>query len=83
MDDRRQQLYLVADTQGYQFQNNISIALEKLEEAISLDKRKVFGETIYIKININQTLKVIDASCVQYSQRKIKKNNMKLGVANL
>ena len=49
MDDRRQQLYLVADARGYEFQNNISMALEKLEEAISLDKRKAFGETIYIK----------------------------------
>ena len=49
MDDRRQQLYLVADARGYQFQNNIAMALEKLEEAISLDKRKVFGETFYIK----------------------------------
>ena len=39
----------VADARGYQFQNNIAMALEKLEEAISLDKRKVFGETFYIK----------------------------------
>lgn len=54
MDDRRKQLLLVADARSHEIKEkqniqNIEIALEYLDEAISLDPQERFGETTHIK----------------------------------
>lgn len=51
MDDRRQQLFLVADARYRNLQGNrhTGLALTYLNHAISLDPGKKFGETRYIK----------------------------------
>lgn len=54
MDDRRKQLLLVADARSHEIEEkqniqNIEIALEYLDEAISLDPQERFGETTHIK----------------------------------
>lgn len=51
MDERRKQLFLVADARYHELQGNKSteLALIYLNHAISLDPGKKFGETRYIK----------------------------------
>lgn len=51
MDDRRKQLFLVADARSYELQGKkyTELALTYLNHAISLDPRENFGDTPYIK----------------------------------
>lgn len=51
MDDRRKQLFLVADARYHELQGNkhTELALTYLNHAILLDPGKKFGDTRYIK----------------------------------